>query len=646
MKLTRAQRALFFLAVLVLLAASIPSRTDLAWHYVAQRQYAEALRTLEPLPRPGKDREGWEAIAEAWAGLGQPEREMVAREYAAAAGFGDHDTLRRLADAYEAVKDVDAVARTLERIVAEYPDDDGTLQRLLGLYDWLGRYPDTSRVLTRLLALGIHRADLAEDVMTLARTLNRTPDVVAALEAYAARRPEDARAQRQLAELYDTLGRDADARGRWQVVARDRLATPPAVPETAAVPSWERPAAPPFSRRAAGPEDPVAVAEAFARRVPEDPRGLRAVVGALVAADRARDALPWQERLVAVTPDDEAAWRQLIQLYEWAAQPAGALGALERLARRRPDDRQLIRELVDALVAHERVADAAVWQRRLVEREPGAVAPALRLAQLYEWMSQEREAIGVYEGLDRVGTLPPTALARLGDLYRFQDRPADFLRVAERRLAATPGDDALRALVIDAAEGLDRPADAARLLRPLVDANPRDLARAARYVALAVRGNRMSDALAVHRRAAPGAGVDYRMKVAQAFGDAGRVAEAAAEYEAVLAAIPSDPAVLREVGRRALAISRNDVSLKAWRGVLARSSDDPEALKRSGQILAWTNDARGARAAFERFNHVKGGDYEVHFLLGELYTAARDEARAREQYERALRLLPPRSSQR
>jgi tetratricopeptide (TPR) repeat protein len=390
----------------------------------------------------------------------------------------------------------------------------------------------------------------------------------------------------------------------------------------------------------------VATAEAHARRAPDDPARLRAVVDALVGADRAREALAWQERLVTVTPDDETAWRRLIQLYEWTAQPGAALGALERLARRRPDDERLIEQLVDALVANDRVPDAVVWQRRLVERYPGVAAPALKLAQLHEWTSQERAAIAVYEALDRAGKLPPEALARLGDLYRFQDRPADFLRVAERRLAAAPGDETLRLLAVEAAEGLDRPADALRLFRPLVDARPRDPVLAARYVELAVRAGRLADALAVHRRVAPGAGIEYRMKVAQVFGDAGRGDAAAAEYEAVLAAAPADVDLLREVGRKALAISRNDVSLKAWRGVLARRPDDPEGLKRAGQLLAWNNDAHGARAAFERFNRVKGGDYEVHFLLGELYTSSGDEGRAREQYERALRLLPPRSSSR
>jgi Flp pilus assembly protein TadD len=89
-------------------------------------------------------------------------------------------------------------------------------------------------------------------------------------------------------------------------------------------------------------------------------------------------------------------------------------------------------------------------------------------------------------------------------------------------------------------------------------------------------------------------------------------------------------------------MSHNDVALRAYRSLLDVQPDDAEALKRAGQLMAWSQDARGARQALERFNRVKGGDYEVHYLLGELYAADRDEERARVEYERALRLLPAR----
>jgi tetratricopeptide (TPR) repeat protein len=286
----------------------------------------------------------------------------------------------------------------------------------------------------------------------------------------------------------------------------------------------------------------------------------------------------------------------------------------------------------------------------------------------------------VYEGLDRAGTLPEPSLGRLAELYRFQDRPADFLGVADRLLARRPEDWALRDAAAQAAEGLGRPQDAARLLQPVVERRPLDEGLVLRYVALTARAGRVDDGLRVHRRFAASAGSAYRAKAGRLLMDLGRYPDAVTEYEAVLASAPGDgddavaarlalaqlydwtgagepalrqweqlmrarprdPRVLREVGRRSLAMSRNDVALRAYRSLLDVQPDDTEALKRAGQLMAWSHDARGARAALERFNRVKGGDYEVHYLLGELYAADRDEERARLEYERALRLLPAR----
>jgi tetratricopeptide (TPR) repeat protein len=238
----------------------------------------------------------------------------------------------------------------------------------------------------------------------------------------------------------------------------------------------------------------------------------------------------------------------------------------------------------------------------------------------------------------------------------------------------------LRDAAAQAAEGLGRPQDAVRLMQPMVERRPLDEGRVLRYLALTAQAGRMDDGLRVHRRFAASGGPAYRAKAGRILTDLGKYPDAVAEYEAVLAAAPGDgddalaarlalaqlydwtgagepalrqweslmrarprdPRVLREVGRRSLAMSRNDVALRAYRSLLDVQPDDAEALKRAGQLMAWSHDARGARAALERFNRVKGGDYEVHYLLGELYTADRDEERARLEYERALRLLPAR----
>jgi len=106
-------------------------------------------------------------------------------------------------------------------------------------------------------------------------------------------------------------------------------------------------------------------------------------------------------------------------------------------------------------------------------------------------------------------------------------------------------------------------------------------------------------------------------------------AKSLAQLEALQRLRPRDPAILREIGRRSLALSRQEPALRAYQALLEQEPNDLEALKRVGQLLAWSGDRPRARQALERFNRLKGGDYEVHYLLGEIYTAEHDEGRAR-----------------
>ena len=204
----------------------------------------------------------------------------------------------------------------------------------------------------------------------------------------------------------------------------------------------------------------ISVQRELAALRPRDPRPGRSG-RLLVEQDRGPEAIARYERAVEIAPDRLDNALALAQLYEWGNDPRRALAVLERVAKARPADRALqervaalapghrgrraalaaldrlaararpqdvryAQQAVDALVAANRLPEAIARQRRIVEQNPGAPGPALRLAQLHEWNNQEREAISVYERLDRAGTLPDASLGRLAELYRFQDRPADF----------------------------------------------------------------------------------------------------------------------------------------------------------------------------------------------------------------------------
>ena len=737
MSIERWKLGLAVVVTLGLLALSVPWGADLGWAYLVDRQYALAERMFaRALDGDRGDADLWLGLAAAYAALGDPDRQIATLEAASREVPRRRDVRLLLADVYRDNKNPAAAARVLEELTAEpHPDDGPLLDRLLTRYLWVGDYERQLRVLRKLLALEPTDLAVVTDLASVARSLNRQEEALTVLEAYVRRRPGDAEGRRWLAQVYDSLGQGTLALEHWKVLARlapgdiearDRLLPAPGgAPREEELALMER-------RREAEPRDEavrqrlvalyraagdgpraITVQRELAALRPRDPEVLVGLGRLLVEQDRGPDAIPLYERALEIAPDRVDDALALAQLYEWADNPRRALALLERVARARPADRALqervaalargtddspaalaaldrlaaarpegpyAQQAIDALVGANRLPEAIARQRRIAEQAPTAPGPALRLAEFYGWNGQEREAIAVYETLDRAGTLPEASLARLAELYRFQGRSADLLRVADRLLARRPDDAGLRDAASEAAEALGRPADALRLLQPLAERRPLDEGFVLRYLTLAVQSGRPDEGLRVHRRFAASAGAPYRVKAGRLLTDLGRNQDAIAEYEAALAGglgegdeavrarialaqlydgsgagepamrqweglmrtRPRDPQVLREVGRRSLAASRNDVALRAYRALLDVQPDDAEALKRAGQLMAWSNDGRGARAALERFNRVKGGDYEVHYLLGELYTAEHDEERARAEYERALRLLPAR----
>jgi tetratricopeptide (TPR) repeat protein len=736
-KIERWKLALGVLVTLGLLALSVPWGADLGWAFLADHQYARAERMfVEALRGEPSDGSLWLGLAATYEALGDPARQIGTLEQATRTLPARRDLKLILADVYEANKEPAAAARVLEQLTVEPgPDDGPLLDRLLTRYLWAADYERQLAVLRKLAALETTDRAVMTELAAAARALNRQQEAIAVLEGYVRRRPNDAEGRRWLAQVYDSLGEGPRAVEQWKVVARllpadpearDRLLPAPggaAQAEELALLERRREAEPRdeavrqrlvtlYRGMGDGPRAIGGQRELVALR-PRDADALVTLGRLLVEQDRGPDAIPLYERALEIAPDRGETALALAQLYEWNGDPRRALAVLDRLARARPEDRALqervaalargtgdgavalaaldrlaalrpegpyAEQAIDALIGASRLPEAIARQRRIAEKAPTAPAPALKLAQLYEWNGQEPEAIAVYEGLDRAEKLPDASLGRLAELYRYQGRSAELVRLSERLLARRPDDAASRAAASEAAEGLGRPADALRLLQPLVERPSGDESVVLRYLTLALKAGRPEDGLRAHRRFAATAGPAYRVKAARALTDAGRYADAIAEYEAalggglggdealrarmalaqlydwtggaepalrqweaVMRARPGDPQVLREVGRRSLAASRNDVALRAYRALLDVQPDDTEALKRAGQLLAWSDDPRGALVALERFNRIKGGDYEVHYLLGELYAANHDEDRSRAEYERALRLLPPRA---
>jgi tetratricopeptide (TPR) repeat protein len=294
----------------------------------------------------------------------------------------------------------------------------------------------------------------------------------------------------------------------------------------------------------------------------------------------------------AGNPDDD-------MLRGLAADAAAGLGRADQAVRllrplvdRRPDDEALILRYVTLTAEAGKIEEGLRAHRRLVA---ALASPSfdhrVRLARLLTDLGRHAEAIAEYESALAEPAGRPARAERA-------DRP-------DGAQHAGPSDGAQRAGQPDGGEGAGRPESMEGAGRP--EGAERIAARAA---------------------------------LAQLYDWTGAGERALRQWEALARLRARDPAVLREVGRRAMALSRSELALRAYRALLAELPDDPEALKRVGQILVASKDARGARMALERFNRVKGGDYEVHVLLAEVYDAEGDGERARAEYDKALRLLP------
>ena len=545
MKIERWKLALGVVVTLALLALSVPWGADLGWAYLADRRYALARRVFsDALRGDPTDGDVWLGLAAAYEALGDPDRQVAALEDAATRLPHRRDVLLKLSDAYESNRDEAAAARILERLtVTPRPEDEPLLERLLTVYLWAGDYEGQATVLRKLVALSPTDLEVVRELSMVARSLNRQQEAASVLQAYVRRQPGNPEGRRLLAQIYDSLGQEERALEQWKVLARlspgdaearDRLLPAPGgAPLVEEVALLER-------ARAADPRD-----EASRRRLvalyraagdgpraidlqrelaalrPRDHDVLAALGRLLVEQDRGPEAIAAYERAVEIAPQRLDTALALAQLYEWGNQPRRALELLERVASARPADRALqervarlargaedtaatlqaldrlaalaprdrayAEQAVDVLIGANRLPEAIARQRRLVDPTSVAPGPALRLAQLYEWNGQEPEAIAVYEALDRRGALPERALGRLGELYRFQDRPADFLRVADRLLGQRPDDRALRDAAAQAAEGLGRWPHAVRLLEPVVAEGPLDEALVLRYLTLTAR---------------------------------------------------------------------------------------------------------------------------------------------------------------
>ncbi|MBI1206974.1 MAG: hypothetical protein GC191_06760 [Azospirillum sp.] len=122
-----------------------------------------------------------------------------------------------------------------------------------------------------------------------------------------------------------------------------------------------------------------------------------------------------------------------------------------------------------------------------------------------------------------------------------------------------------------------------------------------------------------------------------ALGERDRLGVALAAALATPGAVPAER--LRRFARLADQARLAALAATAWRRVLERRADDPEALHRQGLLAFDAGRLEDCVAALRRLLALADGDAETHFILGEALTALDRAAEAAPRFRSALALL-------
>jgi len=279
--------------------------------------------------------------------------------------------------------------------------------------------------------------------------------------------------------------------------------------------------------------------------------------------------------------------------------------------------------------------------RAYLDRHPGDTAFRDRLIRLYTESGRPGRAAPLLA--DRSERSPGDLRKALdaGEAYLQADRLKQGLPFFERALALDPGNTALQRRLVTYYGWLGmREEQIAGLIRlekeGLLEAGER--VQLAEALLERGEGDRALEILRAVEDREP-LPKEEGILLAAAYDAAGERERALAVYERLARDHRDDPALLAELGDRALWLDRLPAALAFYEAALRLEPKNLRALKGSGQIYAWNNNPERAIARFETYNRLEPDDFEVRYQLGELYFANERKGAAFKEYRKTLGLI-------
>lgn len=274
---------------------------------------------------------------------------------------------------------------------------------------------------------------------------------------------DDAKLQRQLAELYDRAGQKEKAAAAYSKLAAD-FPKDRAILERLAklyedLERWEE-AAQVLGRLLEG-QSGARRGEIFLRQA-----------DALERAGKKKESVQALEHASRLKPADAKLWRRLAEGRSEAGDTPGAIAALKRVVELEPNKRGPRLELAEVLLASGNKREAAKQLKEAARLSPDDAALWLRLSRLQQELGDQKGLMQSYGRLADLKPNQPDLLYNMAVTSLETDNLPEALNYLEKALKAKPGDREIRETMLEVLIRMGERKRAVKLAKELIKEKP------------------------------------------------------------------------------------------------------------------------------------------------------------------------------